>query len=71
MEKIEETLEQKFKPYEENIKSYLAANNKQQWSTKWLVRRAIWQSKEFCKSPVHLIRAPSLKFFCQMNKFRN
>ena len=30
MKKIEETLEQKFKPYEENIKSYLAANNKQQ-----------------------------------------
>ena len=27
MEKIEEMLEQKFKSYEENIKSYLAANN--------------------------------------------
>ena len=27
MEKFEEILEQKFKSYEENIKSYLAANN--------------------------------------------
>ena len=27
MEKIEEMLEEKFKPYEKNIKSYLAANN--------------------------------------------
>ena len=27
MEKIEEMLEQKFESYEENIKSYLAANN--------------------------------------------
>ena len=27
MEKIEEMLEQKFKSYEENIKSYLPANN--------------------------------------------
>ena len=27
MEKIEEMLEQKFKSYEENIKSYLAGNN--------------------------------------------
>ena len=27
MEKIEEMLEQNFKLYEENIKSYLAANN--------------------------------------------
>ena len=38
-------------------------------STKWSIGKAIWQSEEFCYSPVHLTRTPSLNLFTKWINF--
>ena len=40
-------------------------------STKWSVRKAIWQSEEFHDYPMYMLRAPSLKIFSKWIVFQN
>ena len=39
-------------------------------STKWSVRKGIWQSKQFLENHVHQLRTPSQKIFCKSINFK-